>query len=105
MGPGGIATIIAASSLAVIAIAISYTVIRLSRLIDEVTQTISMINGPLKNLSNTGKSIEQLTKKITKTAENFLDENPIAMKAAAAVMSAAKLKKKGKKKVKQRISN
>lgn len=105
MGPGGIATIIAASSLAVIAIAISYTVIRLSRLIDEVTQTISMINGPLKNLSNAGKSIEQLTKKITKTAENFLDENPIAMKAAAAVMSAAKLKKKGKKKVKQRISN
>ena len=100
MGPGGIATIITASSLAVIAIAISYTVIRLSRLIDEVTQTISMINGPLKNLSNAGKSIEQLTKKITKTAENFLDENPIAMKAAAAVMSAAKLKKKGKKKSK-----
>jgi uncharacterized protein YoxC len=100
MGPGGIATIIAASSLAVIAIAISYTVIRLSRLIDEVTQTISMINGPLKNLSNAGKSIEQLTNKITKTAENFLDENPIAMKAAAAVMSAAKLKKKGKKKSK-----
>lgn len=100
MGPGGIATIIAASSLAVIAIAISYTVIRLSRLIDEVTQTISMINGPLKNLSNAGKSIEQLTKKISITAENFLDENPIAMKAAAAVMSAAKLKKKGKKKSK-----
>jgi len=100
MGPGGIATIIAASSLAVIAIAISYTVIRLSRLIDEVTQTISMINGPLKNLSNAGKSIEQLTKKVTKTAENFLDENPIAMKAAAAVVTAAKLKKKGKKKSK-----
>jgi uncharacterized protein YoxC len=100
MGPGGIATIIAASSLAVIAIAISYTVIRLSRLIDEVTQSISMINGPLKNLSNAGKSIEQLTKKVTKTAENFLDENPIAMKAAAAVMTAAKLKKKGKKKSK-----
>ena len=100
MGPGGIATIIAASSLAVIAIAISYTVIRLSRLIDEVTQTISMINGPLKNLSNAGKSIEQLTKKVTKTAENFLDENPIAMKAAAAVRTAARLKKKGKKKSK-----
>lgn len=100
MGPGGIATIIAASSLAVIAIAVSYTVIRLSRLIDEVTQTISMINGPLKNLSNASKSLEQLTKKVTKSAENFLDENPIAMKAAAAVMTAAKLKKKGKKKSK-----
>ena len=100
MGPGGIATIIAASSLAVIAIAISYTVIRASRLIDEITTTISMINGPLKNISNAGKSIEQITKKVTKAAEDFLDENPIAMKAAAAVVSAAKLKKKNKKKSK-----
>ncbi|MEN9294158.1 MAG: hypothetical protein RIS01_772 [Actinomycetota bacterium] len=100
MGPGGIATIIAASSLAVIAIAISYTVIRASRLIDEITTTISMINGPLKNISNAGKSIEQITKKVTKAAEDFLDENPIAMKAAAAVVTAAKLKKKSKKKSK-----
>ncbi|MEY2597182.1 MAG: hypothetical protein RL182_265, partial [Actinomycetota bacterium] len=35
MGPGGIATIIAACSLLVIAVAIGYAVIRLSRLIDE----------------------------------------------------------------------
>ena len=41
MGPGGIATIIAASSLAVIAIAIAYTVFRLSRTIDEVTKTMT----------------------------------------------------------------
>ena len=100
MGPGGISTIIAASSLAVIALAISYTVIRVSRLVDEVTETISMINGPLKNLSNAGKSIEQLTKKVTKASENFLEDNPIAMKAAAAVFAATKLKKKGKKKSK-----
>jgi hypothetical protein len=84
----------------VIAIAISYTVIRASRLIDEITTTISMINGPLKNISNAGKSIEQITKKVTKAAEDFLDENPIAMKAAAAVVTAAKLKKKSKKKSK-----
>jgi hypothetical protein len=69
-------------------------------LIDEITTTISMINGPLKNISNAGKSIEQITKKVTKAAEDFLDENPIAMKAAAAVVSAAKLKKKSKKKSK-----
>jgi uncharacterized protein YoxC len=100
MGPGGIATIIAASSLAVIAIAISYTVIRASRLIDEITTTISMINGPIKNISNAGKSIEQVTKKVTKAAEDFLDENPIVMKTVAAVVSAAKLKKKSKKKSK-----
>jgi hypothetical protein len=59
-----------------------------------------MINGPLKNISNAGKSIEQITKKVTKAAEDFLDENPIAMKAAAAVVTAAKLKKKSKKKSK-----
>ena len=44
MGPGGIATIIAASSLAVIAVAIAYAVIRASRLIDEITKTVAMIN-------------------------------------------------------------
>jgi len=98
MGPGGIATIIAASSLAVIAIAISYTVVRTSRLIDEVTKTIRMINGPLQSISNAGKSIEDLTKKVTNATESFLDENPLAMKAAAALVTAAKLKKKGKKK-------
>ena len=32
--------------------------------------------------------------------ESFLDENPLAMKAAAALVTAAKLKKKGKKKSK-----
>jgi uncharacterized protein YoxC len=100
MGPGGIATIIAASSLAVIAIAISYTVVRASRLIDEVTKTIRMINGPLQSISNAGKSIEDLTKKVTSATESFLDENPLAMKAAAALVTAAKLKKKGKKKSK-----
>ena len=35
MGPGGIATIIAASSLAVIAIAIAYVVVRVGRIVDE----------------------------------------------------------------------
>jgi len=100
MGPGGIATIIAASSLAVIAVAIAYTVIRASRLIDEITKTVAMINSPLKSLINAGKSIENLTKKVSSATESFLDENPMAMKAAAAIVTAAKLKKKGKKKSK-----
>ena len=100
MGPGGIATIIAASSLAVIAVAIAYAVIRASRLIDEITKTVAMINSPLQSISNAGKSIEGLTKKVTSATESFLDENPLAMKAAAALVTAAKLKKKGKKKSK-----
>jgi hypothetical protein len=54
----------------------------------------------LKSLSNAGKSIENLTKKVSSATESFLDENPMAMKAAAAIVTAAKLKKKGKKKSK-----
>lgn len=100
MGPGGIATIIAASSLAVIALAVSYAVIRLSRTIDEVTKTIAMINSPIRSISNAGKSLEALIQKFTKATGSFFDENPMAMKAATAVVSAAKLKKKGKKKSK-----
>ena len=38
MGPGGIATIIAASSLAVIALAMAYVVIRVGRLVDEASK-------------------------------------------------------------------
>ncbi len=100
MGPGGIATIIAASSLAVIAVAVAYTVVRASRLIDEITKTVSMINSPIKSISNAGKSLEELVKKISRAGESFLDENPMAMKAAGAIFTAAKLKKKGKKKSK-----
>jgi uncharacterized protein YoxC len=100
MGPGGIATIIAASSLAIIAVAVAYTVVRASRLIDEITKTVSMINSPIKSISNAGKSLEELVKKISRAGDSFLDENPMAMKAVGAIFTAAKLKKKGKKKSK-----
>jgi uncharacterized protein YoxC len=43
MGPGGIATIIAASSLAVIAIAIAYVVIRVGRLVDEAKASLKVL--------------------------------------------------------------
>jgi uncharacterized protein YoxC len=92
MGPGGIATIIAASSLAVIAVAISYTVIRASRLIDEVTTTLSYIN-------KAAQSVEDLATKVTGATDSFLDENPLAMKAAGVIVAAAKLKKGKKRKV------
>jgi hypothetical protein len=59
-----------------------------------------MVNSPLKSVSNAGKSLENLIKKFTKGTESFFDENPMAMKAATAVVSAAKGKKKVKKKSK-----
>ena len=49
---------------------------------------------------NKKKAFENLTKKVSGATESFLDENPMAMKAAAAIFTAAKLKKKGKKKSK-----
>lgn len=99
MGPGGIATIIAAASLAVIAVAVSYTVIRASRLIDEITTTISYINKPLKSISKAAQSVEELATKVTGATDSFLDENPLAMKAAGVIVAAAKLKKGKKRKV------
>ena len=59
-----------------------------------------MINSPIKSISNAGKSLEELVKKISRAGDSFLDENPMAMKAAGAIFTAAKLKKKGKKKSK-----
>ena len=79
MGPGGIATIIAASSLAVIAVAISYTVIRASRLIDEITTTISLVNKSfIKSLASPKDNVgivdkpKSLLKSGFDSATNFL---------------------------------
>ena len=57
MGPGGIATIIAASSLAVIALAIAYVVIiRVGRLVDEASKSLKVLTdetAPLIDELNT----------------------------------------------------
>ena len=65
MGPGGIATIIAAASLFVIAIAVAYAVVRVGRLVDkaaplleEVTLTVELINGPLQSINKVTKTVE-----------------------------------------------
>jgi uncharacterized protein YoxC len=111
MGPGGIATIIAASSLAVIALAIAYAIVRIGRLVDEasatlksvssevnplleeVTTTVQLVNGPLHSINKITKSAEELTTKVTASTESFLDNNKMAMKVAGALIGASKLKK------------
>ncbi len=111
MGPGGIATIIAASALAVIAIAIAYAIVRLGRLVDEasdslksivaettplleeVTTTVELINGPLQSINKVTKSVEDLSEKITNASSSFLDKNNMAMKAAGVLLTAAQMKK------------
>ena len=111
MGPGGIATIIAASSLAIIAAAIAYAIVRLGKLIDEasislksitdettpllheVTTTAELINGPLHSINKVTKSVEEVATKITSATGNFVDSNSMAMKVAGGLLTAAKLKK------------
>ena len=116
MGPGGIATIIAAVSLLVIAIAISYTVIRVSRFIDEAktslkaftddttplltesTRTLSLINSPLESFAKITKNVEEVTTKVSGATSGFMD-SPTG-RVAGALLGAATLNKGRKSKKK-----
>jgi uncharacterized protein YoxC len=116
MGPGGIATIIAATSLLVIAIALGYAVIRLSRLIDEAkvtlkaftdettplikesTRTVELVNGPLESINKITKNVEAVSDKVAGAADTFVSKGGPAVKALGLLASAASAKKRGKKK-------
>ncbi|MEI8214475.1 MAG: DUF948 domain-containing protein [Actinomycetota bacterium] len=116
MGPGGIATIIAAVSLLVIAVAISYTVIRVSRFIDEAkvslkaftddttpllaesTRTLELINSPLESFAKITKNVEEVTTKVTGATTGFMD-SPTG-RVAGALLGAASLNKGRKSKKK-----
>lgn len=111
MGPGGIATIIAACALFLIAMAVSYLVIRVGRLIDEakaslktvtdetkplieeVTTTVTLVNGPLQSLNKITKSAEEVSNKFSGVASSFLDKGGPAVKAIGMLLSAAQMKK------------
>ncbi len=120
MGPGGIATIIAASSLLVIAIAVSYAIIRVGRfideakvslkavtdeatpLIDEVHTTVTLINGPLQSFNRITKNVEEISEKVTSATSGLLDKSGPALKVAGALVSAAQLSKGRAKKKKKK---
>lgn len=116
MGPGGIATIIAAASLFVIAVALGYAVFRLSKFIDEAkvslkaftddttpllqesTRTLELINSPLESIAKITKNVEQVTTKVSGATTDFMEKNGAAVKVAGALLSAAQLGKGRKKK-------
>lgn len=111
MGPGGIATIIAACSLLVIAIAISYAVIRVGRLIDEakvslkvmtdetkplieeVTTTVTLVNGPLQSINRITRNAEEVSSHVSNVATSFLDKGGPAVKALGLLLGAAQAQK------------
>lgn len=117
MGPGGIATIIAAVALFVIACAIAYTVVRLGRFIDEAslslatmttettpliqesTRTLELINSPLESFAKITKNVEDVTTKVSEAATDFIDHSGPAVKVASALLTAAQV---GKTRVKKK---
>ena len=122
MGPGGIATIIAASSLAVIAVAIAYVVVRFGRLvdearaslktlteetaplIDEVHTTVTLVNGPLHSINRVSKNIEEMSEKVSEATQGFMNKNGSAVKVAGALLSAAQMNK-GRAKKNKKLSD
>jgi uncharacterized protein YoxC len=119
-GPGGVATLIAACSLLVIAIAVSYAVIRIGRLIDEAkvslkvltdeaaplihesTRTVELVNSPLESFARITKNVEDVTTKVADATTGFMDKSGPAVKVAGALISAASMSKSRSKKKKKK---
>ena len=102
MSAGGIAAIIAASSLAVVAVAIAYAVIRFGKVLDEagvaiknvsqetvqlleeVTTTVNLTNKQFERIDNITKSAEGFTTRLTAAADSIFSRGPAAKMAAVA---------------------
>ncbi len=89
MGPGGIATIIAASALLVIAFAISYTVIRVGRVVDELQKTLKSVNRVVS-------TAESFTEKVTGSITDLVEKNSGLLKVIGSVIGALVGKKFGR---------
>lgn len=86
MGPGGIATIIAASALLVIAFAIGYAIIRLGQILDEVHETVRHVNRVVA-------SAENLTEKVTGSVTHLIEKNSGLLKIIGSLVGAFASKK------------
>jgi uncharacterized protein YoxC len=65
-------------------------------LLEEVTTTVTLVNGPLHAINKVSKNIEEVSGKIAQATTSFSDNNSTAMKVAGGVLSAISLAK-GKK--------
>ena len=68
MGPGGIATIIAASSLLIIAAAVAYAIWKVGQLVDEVQKTVKSVNKIVSTAEN-------FTEKVTGSITSLIEKN------------------------------
>ena len=81
MGPGGIATIIAASALLIIAVAIAYAIVRVGNLIDEVEKTVKSVNKIVSTAEN-------FTEKVTGSITNHIEKNSGLLKILGTLATA-----------------
>ena len=81
MGPGGIATIIAATSLPIIALALGYTIIRVGNLIDEIEETV-------KNVNKIVSTAENFTEKVTGSITSLIEKNSGLLKILGSLAGA-----------------
>jgi uncharacterized protein YoxC len=81
MGPGGIATIIAAVSLLVIAFALGYLIVRVGRLFTEIEQTIKSVNKIVH-------TTETFTEKMTDSITGLLEKNSALIKVVGTLATA-----------------
>ena len=89
MGPGGIATIIVASSLLIVAVAIAYAINRVGKLIDEVKKTVQSVNKIVSTAEN-------FTEKVTGSISNLIEKNSGFLKVIGTLVGALAGKKFGR---------
>jgi uncharacterized protein YoxC len=89
MGPGGIATIIVASSLLIVAVAIAYAINRIGKLIDEVQKTVQSVNKIVSTAEN-------FTEKVTGSISNLIEKNSGFLKIVGSLVGAFAGKKFGR---------
>ena len=81
MGPGGIATIIVAVSLLVIAFAIGYAIVRVGQLVDEIHETVKSVNRLVSNA-------ESFTEKVTGSITHLVEKNSGLLKIIGSLATA-----------------
>ena len=81
MGPGGIATIILASGVLIIAVAIAYAINRVGKLIDEIQKTVKSVNRIVSTAEN-------FTEKVTGSIQNLIEKNSGFLKVIGSLVTA-----------------
>jgi uncharacterized protein YoxC len=89
MGPGGIATIIAALSLLIIAVAIGYAIVRVGQLLDEIHNTVKSVNRIVSTAEN-------FTEKVTGSISGLIEKNSGLLKIVGSLVGALAGKKFGR---------